>query len=301
MAVKKKKTIIKKGKKKWAPIYAPAMFGEALLGESHVFETSDLNGKYLTANLSTITKNMRKQNANIQFKVIGVEDGKGKTEVVGYNMINSALKRLVRRGRDKVADSFISKTSDKRILRIKPLIVTVNHTTKLIQSACRLEARKIIREYVVKTNVEGTVQAIVEGKLQKIIKDSLKKIFPIKSVDIRMAKLVENTKIVVTDKEVVSEPVKKRKLDKKEAQKWKDKKAEENAYVQADDIDDLNSEDFDKDTEDFDDDQDEEEIEEEPKEKSNKILEDEEESVDISEEDDTEETEEDSEDEEKKE
>lgn len=237
MAAKRKKTIIKKGKKKWAQIYAPALFGETLLGESYVFETEDLKGKYLTANLSTITKNMRKQNANVQFKVVKVEDGKGKTEVVGYSMINSALKRLVKRGRDKVADSFICKTSDKQLIRIKPLLITSTLTTKLIQSACRLETRRVIREYVVTTTIEGTIQSIVDGKIQKIVKDALKKIFPIKNIDIRIAKLIENSKIVVTDKEVVSEPVKKRKLTKsEEAQIWKEKKQESNTYVQEEDI-----------------------------------------------------------------
>lgn len=256
--LKKKNTIIKKGKKKWAPIYAPAIFGEVLLGESYVFETTDLQGKYLTANLSTITKNMRKQTANVQFKVVKIEEGKGKTEIIGYSMVISALKRLVRRGRDKIADSFICKTNDKKIVRVKPLLITGNYTTKMIQSACRLETRRVVREFAVANTVEAIIQSIVDGKLQKIIKDALRKIYPIKSIDIRMAKLVENTKIVVTDKEVVSEPVKKRKLaNDKEAQTWKEKKELDSTYVQQED---LLLDNVDEET----DDEEVEEVEEEP-------------------------------------
>ncbi|MGE0793352.1 MAG: hypothetical protein AB7V77_04220 [Candidatus Woesearchaeota archaeon] len=231
MAIKtkiKKNAVIKKGKKKWHPIHAPQLFGEALLGETYVYETSDIEGKYITANLSTITKNMRKQNANIQFKVVKVVEGKGVTKVIGYSMITAAVKRLVKRGRDKIADSFLTKSNDKQIIRVKPLSITANHTTNMIKSACRLETRKIVREFAFTKTAEQLIESIVSGKLQKLVKDGIKKIYPIKSVDIRMAKVEENTRIVITDKEIVSEPVRRRKLSNdKEGQKWKDTHKEE--------------------------------------------------------------------------
>ncbi len=228
MAIKKtKKSTLnqKKGKKKWFPIHAPALFGESLLGETYVYESNQLEGKYLTANLSVITKNMRKQNANVTFKVTKVVEGKGVTEIIGYNMINAAVKRLIRRGRDKIADSFLTKTIDKNILRIKPLIITANKTTKSVQSACRLEARKVVRDYVFSKTVDQVMDDIINGKFQKLIKDKVKSIYPIKSVDIRIARLEEHSGLVITDEAIKSEPVKKRKLSKEiTGEKWKDNK-----------------------------------------------------------------------------
>ena len=144
---KKKASAVKVKKKKWHPIIAPKQFNEVVLGETYVSETTEIASKYLTANLSTIMRSMRKQNVNIHFRVTEVKDGKGYTIIIGYSLINAAIKRLVRRGRDKVADSFICKTKDKKIMRIKPLIITMHKGTKSIQSAIRLEARRVIREF----------------------------------------------------------------------------------------------------------------------------------------------------------
>jgi ribosomal protein S3AE len=208
MAPKKRKIAnIKVKKKKWFPIYAPALFNDVLLGESYVTESALLEGKYITANLSTITRNMRKQNVNIQFKVEKVSDGKGYTSMISYSLINAAVKRLVKRGRDKISDSFLAKTKDKKLLRIKPLIISLNPGTKSTQSAVRLETRRVIREFVFSKTLEESFSAIIDGKLQKVIKDSTAKIIPLKSVEIRIAKLEENKNVVLTEDGVRTEKV----------------------------------------------------------------------------------------------
>lgn len=217
MAAKKKKVTTQKvKKKKWFPIHAPKLFNEVSLGESYVTEESLLNGKYITANLSTITRSIRKQNVNMHFRVIKVADGKAYTEVIGYSLINAAIKRLVRRGRDKIADSFLAKTKDKKVIRIKPLIITSNRGTHSTQTALRLESRRVIREQLFTKNVEEIFGDIADGKLQKIIKESCAKIYPVRSIDIRLAKLEENTDVVITEDGVKTEAVKIRKKEKGE-------------------------------------------------------------------------------------
>lgn len=204
---KRKTTTTKVKKKKWFPIYSPNSFGDALLGESYVAEAEDLNGKYITSNLSTITKSMRKQSVNIQFKVTSVVEGKGQTETVGYSLINAAVKRLVRRGRDKISDSFLAKTKDLKVLRFKPIIVTQNHGTNSVQSAVRLEARRLIREYAFTKTVEEIFKEVADSKIQRTVKEACTKIFPLRGVDLKAVKLLENTDIIVTEKDVVSEKV----------------------------------------------------------------------------------------------
>mgnify|MGYP006298837421 CR=1 FL=1 len=217
MAAKKKKVTAQKVKKKrWFPIFAPQLFASAPLGERGVADSSLLSGKYITANLSTITRSMRKQNVNMHFRIVKVEDDKAQTEAIGYSLINAAMKRLVRRGRDKIADSFLAKTKDKRVMRIKPLIITTTKGTHSAQTAIRLEARRVIREYVFAKSVEELLSDIAEGKLQKIIKESCVKIAPLRSVDIRRAVLVENIDVVITEDGVKTEAVTIRKKQKGE-------------------------------------------------------------------------------------
>ena len=217
MAPKKRKTSTTKvKKKKWFAIHAPAQFNETILGESYLTESDLLEGKYMTANLSTISKSMRKQNVNIQFKIEKVVEGKGYTSITAYSLINAAMKRLVRRGRDKISDSFLAKTKDKKVLRIKPLLVSLNKGTKSTQSAVRLEARRVIREFVFSKDTVDVFAAIIEGKLQKIIKEATSKIIPLKSVEIRMAKLEENVNVVLTEDGIKTEAVTIRTKDKGE-------------------------------------------------------------------------------------
>ena len=217
MAAKKRKTTTTKvKKKKWFPIHAPAFFNEQLLGETYVHEDSDVQGKYLTANLSTIQKSFRKQSMNIHFRVTEVADGKASTEIIGYSLITSAVKRMVRRGRDKITDSFLAKTKDKKIIRMKPLIISMNKGTKSLQSALRLESRRVLREYAFTKDAQEIFTDIISGKVQKMIKQATAKLAPIKSVEMRIAKLDENSKVIVTDKDVESEQVIIRKKDEGE-------------------------------------------------------------------------------------
>ena len=235
MAPKKRKIAATKvKKKKWFPIYAPKSFGEVMLGESYVSEAEELNGKYMTANLSTITRSMRKQSINVQFKVTKVVEGKGQTETVGYSLINAAVKRLVRRGRNKISDSFLAKTKDMKVLRFKPIIITQNRGTNSVQSAVRLEARRLIREYAFTKTVDEIFKEVSDAKLQKSVKDSCSKIFPLRGVDLKAVKLLENTDIVVTEKDVVSEKVNIRKKDKGVAHTVEEEKSEETTQASED-------------------------------------------------------------------
>ncbi|MCF7799356.1 hypothetical protein K9M74_05635 [Candidatus Woesearchaeota archaeon] len=215
MAPNKKKIVqTKVKKKKWFTVLAPKLFNNAALGESYVADSELLNGKYMTANLSTIMGNMRRQNVNMHFRVTTVIDSKAETEVIGYSLVNAAMKRLVRRGRDKIIDSFLAKTKDKKVLRIKPLIITHSKGTKSTQSAVRLEARRVIREFAFTKTVEEFFAEIADAKLQKQVKEACAKIYPLRSMDIKSAKLEENADVVLTEGDVKTEKVTIRKKDK---------------------------------------------------------------------------------------
>ncbi|MGM5480641.1 MAG: hypothetical protein ACQESC_04240 [Nanobdellota archaeon] len=249
MAKQKTTSVSSKVKKKWFALYAPESFNKVSLGETLLTDSSLLNEKYITANMSTITGNMRKNSINMQFKVTRVEEGKGYTRTVGYSMINSAVKRLVRRGKDKVSDSFLVKTKDKDVIRVKPLIITSSCTTKSLQSAVRLEARRLVKEHAFSVGTEAFFSDIFSGKLQKKLKEQCSKFYRLKAVEIRIAKLDEQSKVVVTDKKVESNPVKRRKKDvegkrhipESEKQELEAKKKESQELDMSSDVD---SEDF---------------------------------------------------------
>jgi len=176
----------KKKKKKWYPIYAPKIFNNQLIGESLVASPEDLKGKYINANLSTITNDMKKQKINIKLKVTSVKDGKGHADVIGLQLIQTFVKRLIRRGRTKIDDSFTAKTKEGIKVRIKPLIITNTNCVRSTASQIRMEARKQLKETISKQPFITSVEDIINGKIQRSLKEQLSKIFPLRSVDIRV-------------------------------------------------------------------------------------------------------------------
>lgn len=211
---------IRKGKRKWYPIYAPTMFNNQVLGETFVWETETIPNKHLTINLMTLTGNPKKQNYNVFFKVVDIKDGKGVTKTLGLEMQHSSVKRLARRGRSKVADSFLVKTKKDEYVRIKPIIMTRSRADNDVQSALRMKCRPLLRELIKKYNFETVVNDIINMRLQRHIKQQLDEIFPVRSVDIRYLKYekppADDEEDAVEETDYVVEDVKPKKVKKED-------------------------------------------------------------------------------------
>ncbi|RME31563.1 hypothetical protein D6789_02315 [Candidatus Woesearchaeota archaeon] len=189
-----KKVVKKAGKakikKKWVPILAPKSFNNQTLGETHVASPEAAIGKTINANLMHLTGDMRKQGIEIRFDVVKVQDGKALTAVTGYELLPANLKRIVRRGRTKIADSFITRTATKRRVRIKPLIITTSHTSARTCTAIRHAVRAKLKELAGGMSFEKLVQELIGFKIQRAIKDAATPIHPIKTAEIRVCTLL---------------------------------------------------------------------------------------------------------------
>ncbi len=218
MAIKKTKTMGRKAKKVWYPLVAPKLFANQVLGKSLVYTAEQLIDKPITVNLMNLTGDIKSQNINIGFRVQAIRNGQGIADIWSYKIIPAHIKRIVRRKRDKVEDSFILKSKDNIKLRIKPLVLTLNKTS----ASVRRQLRKKIKTSLVKTfsnlTLEDAIRQILMRKLQSILRKELNKITPIKSCEIRMLgrlskKSEEKAKVVSVPKEI------KLKIPKKEAVK----------------------------------------------------------------------------------
>lgn len=184
------KTKIKK--KQWVQIIAPKLFDNALLGETHVNEKEQVLAKNISANLMTLTDDPRKQAYNVRFDIAELKDGKAHTQVVGIGMTPSAVRRLIRRGRDKIDDSFVMKIAGGRMVRIKPVLITGTKASKAAQTEMRLTTRKRMRDLYGKMRFDDLVKDVIESKTQRLIKDLCAKTHPLRSADIREAFILPN-------------------------------------------------------------------------------------------------------------
>jgi len=185
MAKEKAASKASKIKKKWYQILAPKEFNEVLIGETPSLDPRLLIGKIMTINLMGITRDIKKQNINMTFKVSGLKENKAETEVVGYKVMPAFIKRIIRRGRNNLHDSFVCKTSDEKNVRLKPLVITVNKTKGAVVNSLMKALKTNLTEYVRKITYKELVNEIVSHKLQSNLKIPLRKIYPLRSFEIK--------------------------------------------------------------------------------------------------------------------
>lgn len=178
MAVKQKSSKLRK--KKWINVIAPKMFSEQPLGESYIFETESLVGRPVNVNLMTLTNDFKKQNIYIKFQIKSVKDNIASTEFIGYRLIPSAIKRMVRRDSNKLEENFIVETLDKVKVQIKSIMVTRMKVKSSVTKAIRAELKEAITRYVKKTNFERLVCEVISNRLQSTVNVRLSKIYPLR-------------------------------------------------------------------------------------------------------------------------
>lgn len=189
-AVKKGGKVIDLWKrKKWYNLVAPAVFGEAFLGETPAAEEKDIMGRTAKVNLMVVTNDMKKQHVNLTFEVVNVQGDKAFTEVIAYEVVPAFIKRMVRRAKDRIDDSFLCETSDHKVVRIKPFLLASGQTSNRIRTLVRKLGRDFLFKNIAQTTYDELVDALVGNKVQMDLKAIVSKIYPVRSCEIRTMKL----------------------------------------------------------------------------------------------------------------
>ena len=186
--------ITKLKKKQWYQIIAPKQFNNIVIGETLVYEPNQMMGKILSQSLMNLTNDSKKQNIRIHFKVVEVEGDNAKTSIIGYNIIQSSVKRFVRRDSEKMDISFTCETADNIFLRIKPLIVTKADVKGSVAAKLRHSVINFLVKTVKKMKYDEIINDLIQHKMQDTIKSNLNKIYPLKVCEIRYAGIEEREK-----------------------------------------------------------------------------------------------------------
>lgn len=182
-------------KKKWVQIVAPKLFSEQVLGESFVGEVDELMGRSAKVSLMVLTNDPQKQAISVSFKVIGVDNGRAVTELVSYKLLPAAAKKLMRRRRSKIDDSFVIETKDKKVLRVKPMIVTRTRARGAVMAALRMLERAYIAKMVSQMDMDTFVREVVQKKLQQGLGQALRKLCPVGVCEIRQFEIIPAEKV----------------------------------------------------------------------------------------------------------
>jgi ribosomal protein S3AE len=225
-AAKSSAELKKQKKKKWCPIITPEAFGSRVIGESLLDDASQLMKRTVTVNMMQLSGDMKKQNLNIMFKVVDVKDGKGFTEAVRFEMSPSSVKRLAKRERDKISDSFVVKTADEKLVRIKPLLITNNLTKGSVAAALVKNCRAAVKEKINRTMLDQLIIEMVDYKFQKEMRDTMHTTYPLRTFEVRMLSIETKKKKETVEEELIQ------KLKKQQEQKEAEQKEQQEEQEQ---------------------------------------------------------------------
>lgn len=208
-------------KKKWYPILAPKVFNEQFVGEIPLYDIKSAIGRDVSVNLMVLTNDPKKQNVNVTFKMKYTDGDNIRTEFTGYNLIPSFMKRLIRKRKLKLNDSFTAETSDHKKIRIKPIIVANGIVKGVAKADLIKNTREIIKKGLLKTSYESLVRELIMHKFQFNVKDKLKKTYPVAIFEIKSMEIEKEVK-----REGVEEVKEVAKEEKKEVKQKEVKKEE---------------------------------------------------------------------------
>ena len=172
-------------KKYWFPIVAPQELGGEKIGESYLGDPQEGVGRTLSVSVLTVTGDPSKQSLHLDFKITSVDKNMLRTEVTGFNIITSAARKMMRRGKEKIEDSFVVNTKDNQHVRVKPILITKNKTTSAVLQNLRHHMRAHIIKLVGDLTYLEFVNNLITHRVQKQLQDILRKVYPLTVCEIR--------------------------------------------------------------------------------------------------------------------
>jgi|SRR3989338_435763 len=182
-----KNTSIDKKKKIWVSIAAPKEFRGSEIGETYVEEPVSCIGKFLECNLMLLTNDSKKQSTNLRFRINEYKNNVLYTELVGLRIQVAQLKRITRKQKDKIEDSFVCITKDNIKIRLKPILVTKTKVTNSKLTSLRKNVRDLVSGIAKNSSYSQLMMNIINNDIQKHIRNNVSKILPIANCIIKAA------------------------------------------------------------------------------------------------------------------
>ena len=196
MAVKKTKVVDKWKTKNWYGVLAPQMFENKEIAEIVASEEAKLINRIVKVSLMEATGS-GSQNAIftiLKFRITDVKGTRANTKLIGYEIMPTYLKTLVRRGKSLIHLSMGIKTKEDMILMIKVIAVTASRISQNTKKNLRNALVEEMKKSTADSTYEQLMQEILYGRLTSKLFSRMKTITPMKRVEVRKAELRETFK-----------------------------------------------------------------------------------------------------------
>ncbi len=188
---KPKRAVVDKWKKKKKfVIMGSKEVGNIELGETISEKPETVVNRRIKVNMGLALNQAKKKNIDLTFKIKNVQGSNALTEISGYEVKKSYLRRLFRRRSSKIESVQYLKTKDNKKIKIVSVIVTF----RKVEREKTKDIRKILETFTAKLVSANNFDAIMSMILQKdILYDilpDLKKIASIKKAELELVKLL---------------------------------------------------------------------------------------------------------------
>ncbi len=180
-----KKTRVSVLKKRWYAVQAPAVFNNVVFAETLASDIEMLKGRGVRSNLGIVLHATKKQNVEVRFKITGMQGNVCITELVSMEILPPHVKRLVKRAKKRVDDSFLVTTKDSVSVRLKPMILVRDNVQHSLLTSLRMKTREFFAKVAEELTFNELVNKIIMGELYKDLKGDLKKIYPVSGIEMR--------------------------------------------------------------------------------------------------------------------
>ncbi|MBL7147416.1 MAG: hypothetical protein ISS82_01165 [Nanoarchaeota archaeon] len=172
-------------KRKWYEILSKD-FNNVVLGEIITKDPNSVLNRTLKVNLGNLTRDIKLQNVDIVFRITKFEEDKFYTEIYGYGLNSSYVKRIIKSTKTKIDDSFVCTSKDGIKVRIKPLILTRNNVNRSIITSLIKKNRELFNDHVSKKDYKDFFKDLSDKKLCIELKKTMSKIYPLSVFEVRV-------------------------------------------------------------------------------------------------------------------
>jgi ribosomal protein S3AE len=194
MAQKTSKAAVIVKRKVWLPIIAPGLFNNQPMGEMYIADDSDPKGRQVSVSLTVLTGDPQRQNIHIKFEVTKKENNQILTRTVGFSIVPAAVRKMMRRARERIDDSFVVKSKDGIAVRIKPVLITRGRTTGGVLKEMRAHLRVFVARSLAGLTFIDFIKELVAHRFQRQLQDTLRKTYPLQVCEIRDAHIETSEK-----------------------------------------------------------------------------------------------------------
>ncbi len=188
---KKTSGIDKWKKKKWFKIHASPEFDKKELGETPAEKPKQLEKRKIIVSLSELTNQKQKRHITVIFEINDIQGQDAYTEVIGHEIHDSYMGRILRRRNSKMQTVQTVATKENKSLRIKTIAISSSKLEADQETAIRNIMIDRIDKEIRRKEFGQAIQEIIFGVLAaKLFKD-VKNIAPLKRVEIVKSQLVE--------------------------------------------------------------------------------------------------------------